>query len=221
MYQDHLTKYCILRPLTSKRAAEVAFQLMNMFLMFGASQILQSDNGNEFTASVISELNLLWPDLLMVNGKPRHPQSQGSVEHLNYDIKDYDIKDIPISWLGDNVSSDWPMGIRYVQFQKNSSYRSGIKRSPYKAPFGVEPRVGLCSTPLPNEVLETMVTEDDLFGAYILPLDSACPDDSPEGSGYPDAFSLGVCSCRDLQTNDNNWITVLNVPRYPSHLRVS
>ena len=28
VYQDHLTKYCVLRPLTSKRAVEVAFQLI-------------------------------------------------------------------------------------------------------------------------------------------------------------------------------------------------
>ena len=82
VYQDHLTKYCVLRPLTSKRAAEVAFQLMDIFLLLGAPQILQSDNGSEFTASVITELRVLWPDLLMVHGKPRHPQSQGSVERL-------------------------------------------------------------------------------------------------------------------------------------------
>ena len=43
----------------------------------------QSDNGSEFTASVITELKFLWPDLLMVHGKSRHPQSQGSVERLN------------------------------------------------------------------------------------------------------------------------------------------
>ena len=129
VYQDHLTKYCVLRPLTSKRAAEVAFQLMDIFLLLGAPQILQSDNGSEFTASVFTELKVLWPDLLMVQGKPRHPQSQGSVERLNCDVKD-----MLIAWLGDN-STDWPVGLRFVQFQKNctSSYHSGIKQTPYKA----------------------------------------------------------------------------------------
>ena len=184
VYQDHLTKYCILRPLTSKRAAEVAFHLMDIFLMFGAPQILQSDNGSEFTALVISELKLLWPDLLMVHGKPRHPQSQGSVERLNCDIKD-----MLISWLGDNDTSDWPMGLKFVQFQKNTSYHSGIKQSPYKALFGVEARVGLRSTALPEEVLKTMVTEDDLLGVYTLPLDTAHPEDSPECSTHPEDSS--------------------------------
>ena len=75
VYQDHLTKYCVLRSLTSKRASEVAFQLLDIFLLLGAPHILQSDNGAEFTASVITELKLLWPDLLLVHGKPRHPQS--------------------------------------------------------------------------------------------------------------------------------------------------
>lgn len=48
VYQDHLTKFCVLRPLSSKRANEVAYQLMDIFLLFGAPQILQSDNGSEF-----------------------------------------------------------------------------------------------------------------------------------------------------------------------------
>ena len=49
-YQDHLTKFCVLRPLTSKRVSEVAHQLLDIVLMLGAPAILQSDNGAEFTA---------------------------------------------------------------------------------------------------------------------------------------------------------------------------
>lgn len=75
VYQDHLTKFCVLRPLSTKRASEVAYQLTDIFLLLGAPQILQSDNGTEFTASVIEELKLLWPELLIVHGKPRHPET--------------------------------------------------------------------------------------------------------------------------------------------------
>jgi len=50
VYQDHLTKFCALRALSSKRATEVAYQLMDIFLFLGAPHILQSDNGAEFTA---------------------------------------------------------------------------------------------------------------------------------------------------------------------------
>jgi hypothetical protein len=163
VYQDHLTKFCVLRPLSSKRAAEVAYQLVDIFLLIGAPHILQSDNGSEFTASVIAELKELWIDLLMVHGKPRHPQSQGSVERLNCDIKD-----MLIAWMGDNSSADWPVGLKFVQFMKNTSYHSTIKQTPFSALFGGNPRVGLRSTNLPTEILERLVTEDDLFAAFNL-----------------------------------------------------
>ena len=66
VYQDHLTKFCVLRPLTSKRAIEVCHQLLDIFLLFGAPAILQSDNGSEFTAEIINELKIIWPELVMV-----------------------------------------------------------------------------------------------------------------------------------------------------------
>ena len=74
-----------------QRAAEVAFQLLDIFLLFGAPHILQSDNGAEFTASVITELKQIWPELVIVHGKPRHPQSQGFAERLNCDVNGYRI----------------------------------------------------------------------------------------------------------------------------------
>ena len=158
VYQDHLTKFVILRPLTSKRAAEVAHHLLDIFLLVGAPAILQSDNGSEFTAEVISELKLMWPRLVIVHGKPRHPQSQGSVERANGDIKD-----MLVAWMGDNNTDDWPVGIKFIQFQKNSSLHSGIKRSPYAAMFGCEAKVGLTSSPLPHEVLDRIQNEEDLL----------------------------------------------------------
>ena len=47
---------CILHPLTPKCSVEVAFQLMDIFLLLGAPSIHQSDNGSEFTVQVITEL---------------------------------------------------------------------------------------------------------------------------------------------------------------------
>jgi hypothetical protein len=159
--QDHLTKFCVLRPLSSKRAAEVAWNLVDIFLLIGAPHILQSDNGREFTATVVSELKEIWPDLLLVHGKPRHPQSQGSVERCNGDVKD-----ILTSWLSDNNSTDWTVGLKFVQFLKNTSHHSGINQTPYKALFGCEPRIGLRSTTLPTEVIETLLTEEDFEAVF-------------------------------------------------------
>lgn len=158
VYQDHLTKFVILKALTSKRACEVANHLLDIFLLIGAPSILQSDNGSEFTATVINELKLVWPRLHMVHGKPRHPQSQGSVERANGDIKD-----MLISWMGDNASNNWAVGIKFVQFQKNSSLNSGIQMSPYNAMFGCEAKVGLSTSVLPSEIIARMQSEDDLM----------------------------------------------------------
>ena len=88
VYQDHLTKFLKLRPVTPKRASEIAYQLLHIFSIFGAPNILQSDNGKDFVNSVITELSTMWDGLKMVHGKPRPSQSQGSVERPNKDIED-------------------------------------------------------------------------------------------------------------------------------------
>lgn len=94
VYQDHLTKFCILRALQSKTAIEVAKQLLDIFCIFGAPAIIQSDNGREFVNSIIEELTLMRKGLKIVHGKPRHSQSQGSVERANMDIQN-----MLMSWM--------------------------------------------------------------------------------------------------------------------------
>lgn len=54
-YQDHATKFCYLRPLLTKRASEVATKILKIILEVGCPHILQSDNGREFTATIITE----------------------------------------------------------------------------------------------------------------------------------------------------------------------
>ncbi|XP_066953255.1 SCAN domain-containing protein 3-like [Macrobrachium rosenbergii] len=99
----------------------------------------------------------MWPELSIVYGKPRHPQSQGSVERANGDIKD-----MLVARMADNNSTDWATGIKFVQFSRNSAYHAGIKRSPYAAMFGVNARVGLTSTSLPQEIISSLQSEQDL-----------------------------------------------------------
>ena len=130
---NHFSKFCVLRPLTSKRAEEVANTLLPIFLTFGAPVILHSDNGREFVNVVISELSTLWPELKLVTGRPRHPQSQGAVERLNGVIQDK----LKI-WMHENKSSRWSVGVHFVQWQINISEHETIKTSPFKVMFGIE-----------------------------------------------------------------------------------
>ncbi|XP_045446899.1 uncharacterized protein LOC123655106 [Melitaea cinxia] len=91
VYQDHLTKFVLLRALQCKRAAEVAYHLNDIFLTIGAPCILQSNNGRKFVNNVISEL-------------ARHSQSQGSVERANQAIEN-----MIGSWMNENVSTKWKL----------------------------------------------------------------------------------------------------------------
>lgn len=156
-YVNHFTKFCVLTPVKSKRAEEVAEALLPIFLTFGAPVILQSDNGREFVNAVISELSTLWPDLQLVTGRPRHPQSQGAVERLNGVIQDK----LRI-WMSENKSTRWSIGLKFVQWQINISHHLTVKNSPFKVTFGEEPKVGLGSTIIPSNVIKAIRTEEEL-----------------------------------------------------------
>lgn len=95
---------------------------------------------------------------MIVYGKPRHPQSQGSIERSNCDIKD-----MLIAWLADNNTSDWTIVLKFAKFQKNSSHHSGINRTPFAALLGWDAKVGLTTSSLPSEILSKLRTEDDLL----------------------------------------------------------
>lgn len=158
VYQDHLTKFCSLRALKRKEAEEVAMTLVEIWSTFGAPVILHSDNGREFKNKVTASLTKLWPGMKVVHGKPRHSQSQGSVERANRDIEE-----ILGAWLIENKTDDWVAGLKVVQFMKNRAYHQGIKRSPYEAMFGCPAKVGLKSTSLPENVINDIESEEDLM----------------------------------------------------------
>lgn len=137
-YQDYLSKFVSLRALKTKTADEVAYNLLYIFTIFGAPAVSQSDNGREICNSVIERLREMWAELKIVHGKPRHSQGQGSVERANQDVEN-----MVFAWCKDNGTTKWSQGLRFVQFQKNRAFHSGIKRSPFEAMFGCPPKVGL------------------------------------------------------------------------------
>ena len=108
VYQDHVTKFVQLCPVKSKRAPEIAYQLLDIFSKFGTPSILQSDNGREFVNSVITELSETWVGLKLVHGKPRHSQSKWSVQLANRDMEDML-----------NSTTHWDNGLRFDQAMKN------------------------------------------------------------------------------------------------------
>ncbi|XP_008190170.1 uncharacterized protein LOC103311995 [Acyrthosiphon pisum] len=155
VYQDHLTKFVILRPLKFKRAEEVAYCLLDIFTLFGAPNILHSDNGREFVNAVITNLCSMWPEVKIVHGKARHSQSQGSVERANQDIES-----MIATWMETNKTTKWSESLRF-EF---------IKRSPYEAMFGIKMKMGLANSIIPKNVLPGLQTEEDLEAALTEPI---------------------------------------------------
>lgn len=126
-YQDHLTKFTMLRALKTKTAEEVAYHMVDIFCIFDAPNILQSDNGREFWNQVIENLTHMWLGLKIVHGKPRHSQSQGSVERSNQDIRD-----MLISWMADNETRNWSEVLRFVQSKKIEFFILQLRLVPMK-----------------------------------------------------------------------------------------
>lgn len=138
--QDHLTKFVHLRALSQKTAVAVAESLLPIFLEFGAPVVLQSDNGREFANAVVEALCDIWPGMKIVHGKPRHSQSQGSVERANQDIQN-----MLNAWMITNRTNKWAEGLKWVASSKNRAVHEGTGRSPYEALFGMPMRQGISS----------------------------------------------------------------------------
>jgi hypothetical protein len=155
VYQDHGMKFAHIKKMKTKKTDEVANKLLNIFLLQGAPAILQSDNGKEFVSHVIRDLGALWPGLKLINGRPRHSQSQGSVERLNRCIEEMMHK-----WLADHPGSTWTDSLPFLQWQYNTRMQESIKKTPYMCVYGCNPRIGFDTMGI--EQLESLEDEEQV-----------------------------------------------------------
>ncbi|CAJ0953533.1 unnamed protein product, partial [Mesorhabditis belari] len=89
------------------------------------------DNGREVANKPLEEVVAQWPGCKIVHGKPRHSQSQGSVERANTDIED-----ILSVHQRETKTTACARFLPLIQYRKNIRFHSGIERSPYVAMFG-------------------------------------------------------------------------------------
>jgi hypothetical protein len=108
----------------------------------------------------------MWNDIKTVHDKPRHSESQGSVERANQDIAN-----MLTTWMKTNNKTKWSEGLRFVQATKNIAYHEGIKCSPYEdfeAIFGVSMKLGIASSVVPRNLISNITTEEDLKSVIVL-----------------------------------------------------
>ena len=152
--RDHFSKYSWAFPLTSKRASEVAEKIVELFCTFGPAKILQSDNGREFTASVIEDIKKLWPDVIIIHGRPRHPQSQGLIERGNGDLQ------LKLGKWMDTNGENWSKGLKFVIHTINTSVSRITSKSPYEVWFGQTPHSDFHI--LENLAAQGIIYEEDI-----------------------------------------------------------
>lgn len=137
-------------------AAEVIRALRDrVFAVLGPSEIVHSDNGTEFVGHDFMAKVVAWCKRTL-RGRPYHPQSQGSVESANKEVK----KRLD-EWCRQHGEQDWTEGLAdvackciYIQVRlcqlidrsdvsdadsMNASYHETIRMSPYQCVYGCPP----------------------------------------------------------------------------------
>lgn len=217
-YQDHATKFIILRPLKTKKSEEVSACIKDIMYLFGPPSILHTDNGGEFVSldSLIQQEG--WSTHI-VKGRPYHPESQGSVERANRDVLEL-LKGI----LLDNVALDWVSALQQIQYIKNISHHRTIEMSPHQAVFGqhntsenlkknakkmitpiTTPTVGIYSKvliPIPKVYKKNKLCPNNLVG-YVI---------SSEADKYT---ILSACGSVLKETFTSNQFEVVSIEREP------
>jgi hypothetical protein len=148
----------------------VAHQLYTIFTLLGAPQILQCDNGREFTDRILQEIFVLWPGLTIIHGRPRHPESQGSVERANCDVER-----MIRAWLLDKKNNNKPSGFAMACFEismkKTSRRNSTINDIPYKLVFGQDIMTCMDDLSLGEDICGKITDEEEMYQLGLLPLD--------------------------------------------------
>ncbi len=159
-----------------------------MFTVIGAPRILQSDNGTEFIAEIFREVAKIWPDCKIVHGRPYHPQSQGSVERSNRELKE-----LLGVWQRENNTSSWVVGLKVVQWQLNTKYSDRLGGTSFELVFGRKPSTGLSALPIPKHVLMALDDEAglvDALGSSHSPIESDAGNLGPNTPPQTDVSSL-------------------------------
>ena len=126
--------------------------------MQGCPLILQHDNGSEFIGRIVRKLKELWPGCICVRGRPRHPQTQGSIERANSDVQK-----ILGAWMKTHQSKCWSIGIHWVAWTKNNRYHHTTMYTPYQLQYGQMARNKMLNLPLDPHLLSSLETETELL----------------------------------------------------------
>ncbi len=125
---DCFSKFGWTKTFKSKHAAPVAkFLFEEIHLREGQIDIIQSDNGSEFIASITQEfIKLAKAD--NKRSRAKHPQTNGQIERLNGTFKQ-----MLNSSIKKQKNVQWSVRVPVIMNKYNRKYHSTIGRSPFEA----------------------------------------------------------------------------------------
>ncbi|XP_072940597.1 KRAB-A domain-containing protein 2-like [Epargyreus clarus] len=150
VYRDLATKFIHLKPLRKVSANSTVDALLEIFLVFGAPNILQSKNGITVTVKICKHIETAFPDMKII---------AGDVD-TNLEFTGATNEDILLrlnEWYSRNPKMKWQQGVKYVQYVLNTTFQKSLCRTPSEALFGTNPRKGLT----------TIMSKDDYKGITI------------------------------------------------------
>ena len=144
---DLFTKFAEAYPLENQKAPLIARTLVNEFFSrYGCPNVIRSDRGKNFLASVVKEVCKLYK-IKRVVGSSYHPESQGGVERQNRTLvetlKHYTQTDV----------FNWAEYIPHAVLAYNTSVHATTLHSPFSLFFGRTARLpldGMTRQPPPN-----------------------------------------------------------------------
>lgn len=125
---DVCTRFCILKPVVKKTAAEIAQLLIDVFSTFGYPAVLQSDNGTEFSNSLIKDLN----DAMGVNHRfitPLKASTNGLAERYVQSTK----KMLRKATMG--IGKNWDFYLPSIQLALNNQISKRLNSTPFSLMF--------------------------------------------------------------------------------------
>ena len=151
---DHLTRFLILIPIKSKKAAVVARHLFaRVFSVFGRPETLHSDQGKEFQNQLVEELQFVF-GYQKTRTAGYRPQGNSVLERVHSTVHNM------LAMYSNLVCDNWAELLPFVQLAHNTAYSKTLEGTPHYLVFGrmatlpVELVLGVPSTDAPQNKLD-------------------------------------------------------------------
>ncbi|KAL0489318.1 hypothetical protein AKO1_012653 [Acrasis kona] len=135
---DDFTKFVWLRATVSKSAKDVALFLLEIFTQFGFPSTLRSDEGKEFSNSLVANICQLGNVNHMIT-IPHFHSGNGRVERQNRTITDSVLKLTDQLTLDTGNPRSWHTVLPMVQLVLNARIHTTLKATPFSLMLGRQP----------------------------------------------------------------------------------